>query len=360
MMKFLKSLILIPLSWIYGCIVGIRHTLFDWKIIKSREFDIPIVCIGNLTVGGTGKTPHTEYLVRILSHRYNVAVLSRGYKRKTRGFYLATTTTSFKRIGDEPKQIKLKFPDIPVAVCEKRSLGIDMIRQAHPEVNLIILDDAFQHRYVEPWLNILLTDYNNPIYEDRMLPWGRLRDKRNQIHRAQIVITTKCPENMRPLDCRIVSKNLDLAAYQTLYFTRFRSDHPVSLFPTLNHPTLQQGQNVIVMTGIANPTNFICHVQSLFKVIHKLIFPDHYAYKMNDIYKLEELLKSEPKNTAIIITEKDAVKLMNSRKISENIRRRLHYISISVEFADSKEEEFIHQLEKYVSENQKYNITHPL
>lgn len=340
--------------------MSFRHTLFNWGILRQKEYDIPIVCVGNLAVGGTGKTPHTEFLVQVLSQKYNVAVLSRGYKRKTRGFYLASTTTSFKRIGDEPKQIKLKFPNIPVAVCEKRTEGIDKLRKIHPEVNLIILDDAFQHRYVEPWVNILLMDYNHPIHEDHMLPWGRLRDLKSQLSRAQIVIATKCPVELRPLDYRLMANNLELYSYQTLYFTRFKSELPTPLFPALNPPVIYDGQSVIIMVGIANPTNFIGRLERRYTVEHKLIFPDHYTYKMRDIHRLEELLKELPNDTAIIITEKDAVKLMNSRKISENVRRRLHYISISVRFANNKEADFIHQIDKYVSSNQKYNITHPL
>lgn len=296
----------------------------------------------------------------MLSAKYNVAVLSRGYKRKSKGFYLATTTSSFKRIGDEPKQIKLKFPDIPVAVCEKRCEGIDRLREIHPEVNLIILDDGFQHRYVEPWVNILLMDYNHPIYEDHMLPWGRLRDLKSQLSRANIVVATKCPADLRPLDYRLMQNNLELYSYQTLYFTRFKSDPPTPLFPSLCPPIVTEGQSIIIMTGIANPANFVGRLERRYKVEHKLIFSDHYTYKMRDIHLLEELLATLPEETAIIITEKDAVKLMNSRKISENIRRRLHYISISVRFANNREADFIQQLEQYVRTNQKHSITHPL
>ena len=168
----LRTLWAAPLAWIYGLVVGIRHKLFDLKILRSEEFDIPIVCVGNLTVGGTGKTPVTEYLIEYFASRYNIAVLSRGYKRKTRGFVLSDVRSSFRAIGDEPKQIKLKYPEIPVAVCERRVEGIRRLREAHPEVNLIILDDAFQHRYVESWVNILLMDYNNPIYHDSFLSQG--------------------------------------------------------------------------------------------------------------------------------------------------------------------------------------------
>lgn len=355
-MSFFRTLLMAPLSWIYGGVISLRHTMFDWKLLKSEEFDIPIVCVGNLAVGGTGKTPHTEYLIGYLNQHYNIAVLSRGYKRKTKGFYLAQTTSSFKNIGDEPKQIKLKFPNIPVAVCEKRVVGIRKIRQAHPEVNLIILDDAFQHRYVDPWLNILLMDYNHPIYEDHLLPWGRLRDKPSQINRAQIVIATKCPTDLRPLDYRMVHKYLELLAFQNLYFTRFHSADPTPLFPDLDNPSISTSTPVIAMAGIANPTKFVERIEKRYNLIGKLLFPDHYTFKMSDIAHLEQILRDSPPNTAVFLTEKDAVKLMGSKKISEDVRRRLFYISINVEFLNDGEEDFLRQVDKYVQKNHKHSL----
>jgi len=358
-MGIMRDILTTPLSWIYGLGVSFRHTLFNWKILKSEEFDIPIVSVGNITVGGTGKTPHTEYLIQVLSARYNVAVLSRGYKRTSKGFQLAAVNSSFKRIGDEPKQIKLKFPHIPVAVCEKRAEGIHRLREIHPEVNLIILDDAFQHRYVEPWVNIVLMDFHCPIYEDKLLPRGRLRDRKNQIDRSQIILVTKCPKEVRPLDFMMVRKNLDLYPYQNLYFTRFESDVPQAMFPSLVQKHLKPGDPVVALSAIANPRHFLDNLKKNYDLIHQMIFRDHYAFRMKDIYHLEDMLKSMPPETMVVLTEKDAVKLLNSRKISDNIKRRLYYVPISVRFVDGKEPEFQHQLEQYVRENQKYNILHP-
>lgn len=360
-MGILRNILAAPLSWIYGGIVAFRHILFDWKILKSEEFEIPIICVGNITVGGTGKTPHTEYLIQILKDHYNVAVLSRGYKRRTKGFVLATTSSSFKRIGDESKQIKLKFPEIPVAVCEKRVEGIRKLREIHPEVNLIILDDAFQHRYVEPWVNIVLMDYNYPIYNDYMLPLGRLRDSKSQLCRAQIVIATKCPEDLRPLDLRMIHKNLDLYPYQSLYFTNFISGCPVPLFAQYANPEIEIGANtpVIAMVGIANPRYFLEHIERNFTLLDKIIYPDHYTFKMRDIHRLDEQLATSPADTIVMLTEKDAVKLLNSKKIPENIMRKLYYIPINVQFMDGKQDEFINQLDQYVKKNQKYDILHP-
>lgn len=358
-MSFLRDIFNAPISWIYSGVVSVRHKLFECGALKTESFDIPIVCVGNITVGGTGKTPTTEYLTALLSKNYKVAVLSRGYKRKTKGFVLATTTTSFKRIGDEPKQIKLKFPNIPVAVCEKRVEGVKKIRQIHPEVNLIILDDAFQHRYIEPWVNILLMDYNNPIYQDHMLPLGRLRDLPSQIARAHIVMVTKCPGNITPLDLRIVNKNLDLQPYQHLFFTTTVSSEPQPLFPALEPVTIKNGVPAIVITAIANPKPFVAHIEEKYTLIHKLIFPDHYTFKMRDIHALEELIDQAPADTLVFVTEKDAVKLLTSKKIPEHIRRRLYYISICQDFVDGAEIQFQRVLSQYVRENQKHNIAHP-
>ncbi len=339
--------------------VALRHKFFNSGILRSTEFDIPIICVGNITVGGTGKTPTVEMLVEMLSRDYNVAVLSRGYKRKTKGFVLAETNTSFKKIGDEARQIKLKYPQIVVGVCEKRVEGVRRLRELHPEVNLVILDDGFQHRYIEPWVNVVLMDYNNPIYEDKMLPLGRLRDLPSQIYRSQIVIITKCPQNVTPLDFRLMSKNLDLLPFQQLFFTHIKAGDPQPLFPSALNPALKRGQSVVVMTAIAKPEQFISTVEQSFKVHSELIFPDHYTFKMRDIERLEALLLDAPKDAVVLLTEKDAVKLLGSQRLSENLRSRLFYIGISHKFFDGKEADFERILIEYVSKNHKESITMP-
>ncbi len=355
----LNSFLGAPLAFLYGLAIDIRHKLFDLNLLKSEEYDIPIVCVGNITVGGTGKTPVTEYLIEQLAGRFRVAVLSRGYKRKTRGFVLATVRSSFRQIGDEPKQIKLKYPEIPVAVCEKRTEGIRRLREAHPEVNLIILDDAFQHRYVEPWVNIVLMDYNNPVYRDHLMPWGTLRDRRRQLNRAHFVLVTKCPPDMNPLDMRLVRKSLDLYPYQSLYFTRMKPENPLPLFPDQVQKPLNAGDPVLVLSGIANPTPFIRSLSPRFKVVGQRLFEDHHLYRMSDLEELLEQLKQLPPDTKIMTTEKDAVKLTNRKRIPVEIQRRLYYLPIRVHFVGGCEPDFLRQLEQYVISNQKYHILHP-
>ena len=354
----LPPLISVPLSWLSGMVVHIRHKLFDLKILRSEEFDIPVVCIGNLTVGGTGKTPVAELLIERFSEHYRVGVLSRGYRRRTKGFVLSTPTSSARTIGDEPRQMKLKYPSVPVAVCEKRAEGIRLLRKAHPEIELIILDDAFQHRYVEPWVNILLMDYNNPVYRDRLLPWGRLRDTRNQIHRANFVLVTKCPDDLNPLDMRIVINSLGLFPYQSLYFTRMRQGEITPLFADRAVGKVREGDPVIAMSGIANPVPLLENLRKRFDVVAELTFDDHHTYRLSDMRRLEALFAAYP-DAVVLTTEKDAVKLTNRKKVPEAVQQRLYYVPIHVSFVADSESEFLRQLELYVRTNQKYSLLHP-
>ena len=354
----LPPLISVPLSWLYGMVVHIRHKLFDLKILRSEEFDIPVVCIGNLTVGGTGKTPVAELLIERFSEHYRVGVLSRGYRRRTKGFVLSTPASSARTIGDEPRQMKLKYPSVPVAGCEKRAEGIRLLRKAHPEIELIILDDAFQHRYVEPWVNILLMDYNNPVYCDRLLPWGRLRDTRNQIHRANFVLVTKCPDDLNPLDMRIVINSLGLFPYQSLYFTRMRQGEITPLFADRVVGKVREGDPVIAMSGIANPVPLLESLRKRFDVVAELTFDDHHTYRLSDMRRLEALFAAYP-DAVVLTTEKDAVKLTNRKKVPEAVQQRLYYVPIHVSFVADSESEFLRQLELYVRTNQKYSLLHP-
>ena len=210
---------LYPVSWIYGMGVYLRNKLFDWGYYQSKSFDVPVVCVGNLAVGGTGKTPHTEYLIKLLQQTgANVAMLSRGYKRKSKGYVLATEKTDVKRIGDEPYQIKIKFPGIRVAVDENRCHGIEQLMKLdNPKVDVVLLDDAYQHRHVKAGLNILLTDFHRLFSDDTLLPAGRLREPEDGKNRAHIVIVTKCPEDIKPIDFNIIKKAKTVPIPTTLF-----------------------------------------------------------------------------------------------------------------------------------------------
>ena len=208
-----------PLSWLYGVGVKLRNTMFNIGVLKSRAFDIPVISVGNITVGGTGKTPHVEYLIRLLQDRFRVAVLSRGYKRSSKGFVQANAATTMPEIGDEPYQMKQKFPNITIAVDKNRCHGIDQLVANDQKLDVILLDDAFQHRYVKPGINILLVDYHRLIIYDELLPAGRLREPLEGKDRADIVIVTKCPKDLKPMEYRVITKAMNLFPYQQLFFS---------------------------------------------------------------------------------------------------------------------------------------------
>lgn len=337
--KILSGLFLKPLSAAYGAITATRNKMFDFGILTQREFKIPVLVVGNIAVGGTGKTPHTEYLVRLLSGRYKVGVLSRGYNRKTSGFVLADDKASASTIGDESYQIYQKFGNqgVMVAVCEDRCAGIDHMLEIDPTLNLIILDDAFQHRYVKPRVSVVLTEYSRPVYSDSMLPAGRLRENKGALHRADIVIVTKCPPDMKQLEYRLFVKNLNLYPYQKLYFSTYVYDDIKPVFPEMGGDIasiseLDKSKYVIALAGIAHPQSFIKYLRATRAKVSSMVFPDHHNYNRDDISDLISKIKSSPdvKNTIVITTEKDAMRIKGLKGLPKGLKSRLYYIPISV------------------------------
>ncbi len=358
---------LIPFSWIYGFVVCIRKKLFDWKILKRETFDIPVICVGNLTVGGTGKTPHIEYLIRLLKNNYTVAVLSRGYKRKTKGFVLSDTNSTYEQIGDEPYQMKRKFPDIIVAVDENRRRGIKNLLTLKNKPDIILLDDAFQHLYVKPSYSILLNDYNRPIYRDKLLPAGRLREKRKGMDRANIIIVTKCPEDLKPIDIRIITHDLNPYPYQTLLFTKIEYGNLISLFNMDNifereEKPLEKIKNkkVLLITGIASPKTIEAEIKKYTQNIEMLVFPDHHNFTSDDIKKIEEAYNNINDNETIcIVTEKDAVRLMDNDKLNERLKHSLYYLPIQISFLNPDEKRiFNKKIIEHVRENSRNSELH--
>lgn len=348
--------ILKPLSWTYGVVADVRNWLFDHNVLPVEEFDVPVVSIGNLTVGGTGKTPHVEYVVGMLAASCNTVVLSRGYKRKTRGFVLANPNSTPESIGDEPMQIYLKHGKTArVAVCENRRKGIKEIMRQFPDTELILLDDAFQHRYVKPKVNVLLMDYNRPVYEDRMLPYGRLREPAHNINRADMVVVTKCPIGLQPLSYRLISKKLGLMPYQKLYFSNIVYGALTPVFPDdrpydVDLSMLTKRDTVMLLTGIANPRGFVRHFRSYpFKVTVNH-YPDHYDFTREDIEGINEKfqnLKGERK--IIVTTEKDAVRLAYNPYFPASLKPFVFYIPISVRMVQGLEEsDFVTDLLKAI------------
>ncbi len=343
--------LLAPAALLYRGVVTFRHRLFDWGILKSEKFDIPIICIGNITVGGTGKTPMAEMLIAYMSQMHRVALLSRGYGRRTRGYLEVRTDSHYRDVGDEPLQIKLKFPDTTVVVCEKRVEGIRRIRAEHPEVDLIIMDDGFQHRYVEPRINIVMIDATRPVQHDKMLPQGTLRDLPEQLHRAHYFVVTKCPERMAPIDRRIMRKVLIQVAYQRVYFTRFESFMPQPLYPAeARVPHLAPGCQVIALSGIGNPRPFLQTLGSHYQVVAEMTLDDHHIYKVRDMKALGTLLTKHPE-AVIVTTEKDAVKMTNRAKVPAEVRSALYYMPINISFIEDSATDFLQKVEEDVRGN---------
>lgn len=346
---------------LFSIILRIRHWLFDLGVIKSQSFNVPIICIGNLKVGGTGKTPMTEFILSNLKEKYNIAVLSRGYKRKTKGFVLATAQSTSATIGDEPMLIHLRHSDVMVAVCEKRSIGIEKILKLNPSINLIILDDAFQHRYVNTTVDILLTEYNSPYVKDFLFPRGRLRDLRNQAQRASYIVVTKCPADVKPIDLRIFMEELKLCPYQSLFFTQMIEGQFFPLFDRGYEEPLKEmmtGDKVVLMTAIANPAYLKVSISERYSLVKSITFRDHHNYMQNE---LKEAIKIASENNAyIVITEKDATKI-RSMQIPSEEKFRFFVAPISINFIDmnqnGNESYFINCLDKRLkSKNGKYSI----
>lgn len=355
--KFLPY-VLKPLSWLYGAVTGFRNWMFDHNWLKAEEYDVPVVNIGNITVGGTGKTPHVEYVAQMLSTSYRIVVLSRGYKRKTSGFVLANSTSTPESIGDEPLQMYSKLgPRVKVAVCENRRKGIKEIMKQFPDTQMILLDDAFQHRYVLPKVNVLLMDYNRPIYEDHMLPLGRLRESFNQVERADMVVVTKCPDSISPLDMRLVTKKIGIRPFQKLFFSKVAYGDVLPVFPEdrpyhVDISSLSARDTVMLITGIANPRGFIRHFKSYpFKkvICH---FPDHHDFSRSDIARLEErfnALKGERK--IILTTEKDAVRLAYNPYFPASLKPFVFYIPVAVRMIPNQDgTDFISELTKSIED----------
>ncbi|MBP3419851.1 MAG: tetraacyldisaccharide 4'-kinase [Marinifilaceae bacterium] len=361
-MAIWSRILLRPVASLYGFVTALRNTLFDIGFLKSESFDVPVICVGNATVGGTGKTPHTEYIVSVLMKRYRVAILSRGYKRKTKGFVLATPSSVVADIGDEPMQMFRKFPNVTVACCEKRVVGIRKLLSMPLPPEVIVLDDAYQHRYVKAGMNILLCDYNRPIYRDKMLPLGRLREScKSAVHRATHIVVTKCPKTLAPIDKRVVSSYLDMYPYQKLYYSRISYGLPLSLngepvadsFVGWLTSIYEAGASLLVVSGIATPRPLVKQIHEVFHDRVKVLsFADHRMYGKADLERISSELSKLPVGVRYILTtEKDAVKF-SEMKLPE-WGEQLYYVPIVPQFIDDEKEPLSEALLSYVEKNRR-------
>ena len=303
-------ILLYPFSLIFAGIISIRNLLYELGLIKSTSFNLPVINVGNLSVGGTGKTPHIEYLVRLLNPFINVATISRGYKRKTKGFRLINTTDDAKIAGDEPMQFKTKFPDMPVAVSESRNIGIPLLLKQHPEVQTVLMDDAFQHRSVVPGMNILLTEYSRMFTDDFLLPAGRLREPKTSYHRADIIIVTKCPHDLTQKQAQNHINDIKPYHYQKVFFSKYKYLSPYYLFDRDIKVDLATDHKVHLISAIANVDYLVQYLETTSDVVNIIKYEDHHYFTDFELQQLKRIIEhNSESNNIFITTEKDAMRL---------------------------------------------------
>lgn len=331
--KFIEY-IATPLSWLYAIGVWLRNVLYDDHILPSHTVSLPTIAIGNLAVGGTGKTPMTEYVIRLLSDKYKIAVLSRGYGRKTSGFRLAGPEDSAKTIGDEPMLIHTHFPDVPVAVCADRVEGVKKLQRLIPDLQCVVLDDAYQHRKLRCGFYILLTTYGELYVSDHLLPRGNLRDLPGESRRANMVVVTKCPSPMQPIERRIVSNQLALASYQHLCYA------------SIEYTPITLPGNPLIIAGIANPQPLLDKLKQHYPNAEMMTFPDHHNFTKKDVYNI---LKKAEMHSCVVTTEKDYMRMQHTTLI-EDLGEKLYVLPIKTNLGIDKEV-FDRAVLLYVSEN---------
>ncbi|SKC82266.1 tetraacyldisaccharide 4'-kinase [Ohtaekwangia koreensis] len=327
----LLRILLFPFAVLYNVITGLRNMLYDRGLKPSAEFDIPVINVGNLTVGGTGKTPMIEHLIRLLRDEYKIATLSRGYGRETKGFRIASDQDDASTIGDEPIQFYKKFKDkVIVSVGEDRAFAIPNILQEHEDTDVILLDDAYQHRRVKASFNVLLSDYNRPFYTDHLLPAGRLRESRSNAARAHAIVITKCPSEISDDERMNIEQSVRAYASKPVFFSTIHYGDTVAF----GDPARQLQARVVLITGIANAEPFKKFIASAYTIVRHLDFADHHQYTPDDVKRLKAIA-NEDSSVSFITTEKDMVKLADKKLASEIKTLPLFYIPIEVKFLKS-------------------------
>jgi tetraacyldisaccharide 4'-kinase len=347
-------ILLFPFSFIYGLLLYLRNKFYDWNLFKTTSFDFPIISVGNLNLGGVGKTPHVEYLIRLLNKNYKIATLSRGYKRNTSGFFLSNNNSTVAEIGDEPLQYKLKFKNILVAVDEKRVNGIKKIKEIHSETHVILLDDAFQHRAVNPGVNILITESNQLYVNDYVVPSGRLREWSYGSKRAGIIIVSKTSDTLSLDEKKRMIEELNPLPHQKIYFSYIKYGE-MTPFTNIAHNVIKEiGKNfsILLLTGIAKSESLLNELKTQFSSIEHLKFSDHHNFTDSDIADIKTRFKNLYGNNKIIITtEKDIMRLSLPKTLEQLQDIPIFYIPIEICFHGNDKEEFDKQILEYVTTN---------
>ena len=348
---FLKSfrVLLLPFALIYGWIVSLRNWMYDKKYLHSVHFNVPLICVGNLSMGGTGKSPMVEHLLSILTESYKIGTLSRGYKRKTKGYALADHLTTALEIGDEPMQFHIKFPNAAVAVGERRIEAITQLIQDVPKIQAIILDDAFQHREIEADFNILLTEYNNLYCDDFFIPTGDLRDDRKSAKRADIIIVTKCPADLSIAERDEIVERINPEQHQSLFFTTIKYETPYHIYNPADQWILTLRDEVLLVCGIANPLPLKNYIHENTDTYYQLSYSDHHIFSIEDLHEIRDKFDQiKSKSKLILTTEKDAVRLVKYTEELNNIP--LYVLPIKPKFLFDSERNFNELVLNYVAQ----------
>jgi tetraacyldisaccharide 4'-kinase len=356
---------LLPFAWLYGVVTWVRNLLYDAGVLRSVSFPVPVISIGNLTTGGTGKTPHIEYLIRLLKNKMKVATLSRGYGRTTKGFIVISNPSTSAMVGDEPMQYHHKFADIIVSVGEKRAAAIENLLHMENMPEVILLDDAFQHRTVKPGLNILLFEFDSMLKRNYMLPAGSLREWQSGMKRADIIIITKSPDILLPIERNRVLSKLKLLPHQQIFFSFYKYDELVRLshrtisMPFTTNYYFEKRFTILLVTGIANPSGIIDYLRRRTDKMETMFYADHHQYTSHDIRNIHQTFNNivNP-NKIIVTTEKDAMRLLNPELEDQVEHLPFFYLPIRVAFHQGDEEKFNQSIINYVRENKTDSIIH--
>jgi len=341
-------ILLFPFSLVYGAAIWLRNLLYDKKILRSTSFNLPIICIGNLSVGGTGKSPMVEWIVKYLHTNMEVAILSRGYKRRTKGYALAGANTTALDIGDEPMQFHQKFPEVSVAVGEERIVAIPQLLHDRPNTRVVILDDAFQHRAIKAGLNIVLTNYDNLFTRDWVLPTGDLRDERRSYKRADVMVVTKCPAVLSVEEKLAFKQEIKLLPHQQLFFTTIRYGLPYHII-SKKEVSLNTATEVLLVSGIANPLPLKKYLQDATKTYYEILYGDHHIFRIDDWNEIVKRFKNIPaENKIILTTEKDAVRLIKFGQTLQDYP--IYVIPIEIQFLFNEGHQFTDIISKFITD----------
>lgn len=338
----------LPLALLYGVIVWLRNKLYDWGLSSSISFSLPVISVGNLTVGGTGKTPHIEYLIELLLPQYRVATLSRGYRRRTRGFLLANEKSTAHDIGDEPFQYHAKFPSLTVCVAEERMTAIPELLQRKPNLDIILLDDAFQHRSVKPGFNILLNDYNRLYTRDYIMPFGLLRESRKAAQRADCIVVSKCPSNLNETERDALLREIAPLPHQQVFFSTmaYTRCYPLGAVTIADLPE----PSVLLVTGIAQPESLLALAKSRYGFVHHLAYKDHHYFTRDDVDEMKAAFDNLPgQHKLVLTTEKDAARLQLIRDLLEPLQWPIYVQAIGVEILFNQQDKFNELIQQYLT-----------